>query len=128
MADKIIINLFKRFLKERNIFSRACKILLFDDRSGTKKRETFLNTDKNPKTWFKSTHIFCYWCTTSEGNNFWWKISVLWIYSLYEFCKKNKAYNYVTKTDLVNEINLFTMYVCDEEIIEIKNIILYGEN
>ena len=128
MADKIIINLFKRFLKERNIFSRACRILIFNYESGIKKKETFLNTDTNPGNWIKSSRIFCYWVITSEGSKFWWKISVLWMYSLYEFSKKNKAYNYVTKNYLLSEIDLFTRSVCiDKEIIGIKNIILYGE-
>jgi len=67
---------YKRFLKEKGVYTRALKIHskgLFNERVIIKKLLAI-----KPSDWIQNGSVFCSWCRTPEGDLFWWSVSILW--------------------------------------------------
>ena len=67
---------YKRFLKEKGVYTRALKI---HSKGMFNEREIRENLFKiKPSQWIQDGSVFCSWDRTSEGGLFWWSISILW--------------------------------------------------
>lgn len=67
---------YKRFLKEKGVYARALKIHskgLFNER--VIRERLFII---KPSQWIQDGSVFCSWRRTSEGDLFWWSVSILW--------------------------------------------------
>jgi hypothetical protein len=70
---------FFRFLKEMGVYSRCIEI--YKEHKGLLRYRLFLDYD--PYFWIQNPSMFCGWCSTKEGDMFWWAISLLWQYECY---------------------------------------------
>lgn len=78
-----ILKIYKRFLKENGVYTRAMYLHL--NGCGRKSRKITPEKFKNKLSYFSdpmcllsNVGIFCIWRESSEGDYFWWKISNKW--------------------------------------------------
>lgn len=98
------IKLFKRFLKEHNVYCRALWLYIHCTRNGEIKAniknardlyKSFMGT--SPQSWIVDQLLFCLWSATEEGRKLWAKIHILWIFTCIEneMCEQHNALNEV---------------------------------
>ena len=77
MSSEEKINIFKRFLKEQGVYSRAMW-LYANCIARDKKNVIAALIASRPWEWLSDMDIFCLWTDTEEGRKLWAKVNILW--------------------------------------------------
>lgn len=77
MSSEEKIKIFKRFLKEQGVYSRAMWLYANDIARGKKNVIAALSASRH-WDWLSDMDIFCLWSSTKEGRKVWAKINILW--------------------------------------------------
>ena len=93
------IKLFKRFLKEHNVYCRALWLYIHCTHNGEIKANIKNAKDlyksfmwESPQRWLVNQLLFCTWSATEEGRKLWAKINILWAFTCIEnkMCEQRK--------------------------------------
>lgn len=100
MEDRLTVSKhYIRFLKEQGVYRRALSLHKRNLNGNVK--NIFLTY--RPATWVENASAFCVWSQTSEGDIFWWPISILWQCE----CVLNQYDEYNTPDGMVRLIDVY---------------------